>query len=407
MGERIGYQEFTFAETRNNLVQEFERSQSKAVTYDLAFDRATYKDLAAVRLQPEHYEKKKTEVNGYTQTQLKTTLSERFNVLSSTIRYDIKDNVLYGENTDEPFINMLVRGREYRKVHGKPIDREREQAEVEGFSLIEAALCDQNASLGTMMVSVSPRGDEGSVYQHNFYDIYTLSEDENGRYIDFRRYSAGLTRDKFALKASELDLSYSAGQVPTDAEFLRKPIKLESKKSPFQSADEVHEYFHTEHDYMTVEEFESEILRYCAPLILNYINALCENPDASEVQGINFNSILNKSDLRAEIAKKKKQGVFIYDDEMVLASRESLEREVNRLGRLPVRIVSTGCGELGGVGVTMTGESNGTGPMSVSFFGQSESKNWSYSWGECVMCKDRFTQVGPCKICKSCEKKFD
>jgi len=42
------------------------------------------------------------------------------------------------------------------------------------------------------------------------------------------------------------------------------------------------------------------------------------------------------------------------------------------------------------------------GPMN----GTSE-KNWSYTWGKCIVCNDKFTQIGPCKICKTCEKKFD
>lgn len=41
----------------------------------------------------------------------------------------------------------------------------------------------------------------------------------------------------------------------------------------------------------------------------------------------------------------------------------------------------------------------------VLLFGSNET--WSYHTGECVVCEKKNTQVGPCNICKVCEKKFD
>lgn len=36
-----------------------------------------------------------------------------------------------------------------------------------------------------------------------------------------------------------------------------------------------------------------------------------------------------------------------------------------------------------------------------------ENKPWVYHTGDCVVCHTQNTQIGPCSICKECEKKFD
>jgi hypothetical protein len=34
-------------------------------------------------------------------------------------------------------------------------------------------------------------------------------------------------------------------------------------------------------------------------------------------------------------------------------------------------------------------------------------KNWEYKIGDCRRCERKEISVGPCSICKDCEKKFD
>ena len=409
---RIPGREYSLSIARDRVVKEFASQERKAVTYDLAFDVATYKALTQLKAQPDLYESKKEELNGYTQMQLKTTLSERFNVLSSTVRYNIHEGRLYGENTDEPFMDMLVRGRDYRRIHGKPIDHPREQAEVDGFSQIEAVMTDKNTPTGTMMLSISPQGGEGSVYKHNFYDIYTIKGEEEDRFVEFKRFSAGLSREEFAVKASELDMEYSAFSVPSDAEFLAQPIRVDPRKGPFKDAENLHEYFHTHHEYMSEEQFNREILSYCAPLILSYNSTLCEDPTNQERLALVFNALLNKADQRADYIKHRGTLSLKNVETDIYLSPKSLEAEIEYLGRKAVRMVDTGCGELGGVptsqfGATMGG-AGAIGPMGVAFFGGGEvKKTWAYTYGDCIVCKDGFVLVGPCKICKTCEKKFD
>ena len=47
-------------------------------------------------------------------------------------------------------------------------------------------------------------------------------------------------------------------------------------------------------------------------------------------------------------------------------------------------------------------------PLSTSFrkIKQDKEKKWQYHEGECVVCHKKPAEVGPCNICKKCEKKF-
>ena len=48
-----------------------------------------------------------------------------------------------------------------------------------GFEKMDAFLSDPVTPLGSKMLSVSPEGEEGSRYKHNFYDIFTLKKTDH------------------------------------------------------------------------------------------------------------------------------------------------------------------------------------------------------------------------------------
>src|SRR5258708_5788441 len=124
--------------------------------------------------------------------QLETHIGERFNVLFSTTRYEVRDGRILGEDSREPFMDVIVRGRDDRLVYGKLIDRDREQAEVTGFQKIEEEVVNPETPPGAVILSFSQKGKEGSTYEHNFYDIFTKKQDKNGVYVEARRYSSAL-----------------------------------------------------------------------------------------------------------------------------------------------------------------------------------------------------------------------
>ena len=141
----------------------------RLVAYEPKFDRQAYSEATD-----------KEKLDAYTKKQLETHLGERFNVLLSQTRFEIRNKEIYGENTQEPFMDMLQRGAKYRRENGNPVDFDREEAEVIGFSKIQTKLTDEDTKIGAMMLSISPPGKEESVYKHNFYDVFTLKQDEKG-----------------------------------------------------------------------------------------------------------------------------------------------------------------------------------------------------------------------------------
>lgn len=326
----------------------------EVVAYDVAFDRSQYKNQSL--------EAKDSMRDAYTKRQIETHIGERFNVLLSESRYNIYSGTIFAENMTEPFLDMMIRGRDYRKIHGDPIDHPREEAEVEGFRKIQQELGRHDASVGSMMVSISPPGQNGSIYTHNFYDIFTLKQDEKGSYIQARRYSSSLSTTEYLQKVWELQPdAQEAFLWASDAHFLAHPLFFEPG---VMDADGIHRALHKEHSYMSQGEF-ARILQECKPFIEEYINSLKNYPDDEERHTHRFQAILNKADRVA--AGEVKQYV----------DYEAFLMDVYRLGKQEVRYVDTGCGPSG----------KKQNPFSVSEFGirsndESESEH-SYNCPKC------------------------
>lgn len=366
------------------------------LSYNPRFDIDNYTNLR--RFSGEEFKNKKRQLDLYTERQLVTNLGERYHVMLSTNFYDFKDGKLYGENTDEPFENKLVRGRNYRREHGNRVDYARENAEVIGFLKVQDFMSDKTTPIGSMMVSISPQGTKGSSYQHNFYDVFTLKEDEFGRYVEARRYSSALNRREAALKASELDDRFSHKYVPNDAEFLSNPIKIDPKL--FKKPEDVHMFFHIGHKYATDEEF-SYIVKSCVPIFDEYQDALNVWPIDEDRAYFTFNAMLNKADEAQNEYKAGKREVVIY------INKNLIEQEVKRLGGLEVREEMVGCGKSGAA--KKRGAPKTWSPFSVSIFGQSEEDDEKVEWhvGKCVKCEADEVLVGQCGVCQGCDLASD
>ena len=356
----------------------------RIVAYEPNFDRKAYSEV-----------KNKERLDAYTKKQLETHLGERFNVLISQTRYEIKNKQIYGENTNEPFMQMLSRGVEYRKKYGNPLDWERETAEVVGFRKIEEALLLEKAKIGDMMLLISPPGEGESIYKHNFYDVFTLKEDEKGKHVEAIRYSSSLTNSEYVEKLKPIkDISKAA----KDTDFLANPIRID----PFlKTADDIHKYLHKDHEFITKEEFD-QILDITTPLITSYINTLSEKPFDENLQLLTYNAILNKADIAIQLVKDKEKNDFVKD--YILQSQFISKEEIYHLGIQPVRVVSSGCGASGGfaaLGVL----NNTASPFSVSEFGK---KKQEQEWFSCPKCK--YKADGPvgdtCPGCRLSKEEF-
>ncbi|MBI2622019.1 hypothetical protein HYW66_00055 [Candidatus Microgenomates bacterium] len=300
-------------------------------------------------------------------TQLKTHLKERFNVLLSTAEYSIVDGHLTRRGTDEPFISSIIRGRDLvRRLAPTPVDFDREDAEVEGFGqVIDPFFSNLQTPLGSKVLSISPRGEERSKYQHNFYDIFTLKTKDGQRYVEMRRYSSALTPPDYARILPGLN----PDNPPTATEFLRKPIKI---TDIFATAEQIHGALHKRHDYMEEARFE-EIWEGVQPAVANYLT----NRDANS-----FNAILNLADRVA------------FTD---YVNRFPTRAELISLGNQKVRQTVGPC-------PGKSGAEDENSPFSVSEF---DNKHWDYHTGDCVVCNSKNVEVGPCNICRECEQEFD
>lgn len=328
--------------------------------YNNSFDVESYQN------SPSDDPEKRRRLDSYTRRQLETHIGERFNALLSVTNYELKDGIICGQNMDEPFMDSIIRGRNFRRIHGDPIDFDRETAEVIGFAKIEKFMAE--AEEGEMIMSISKPG--GS-YPHNFTDVYIKKRD----YVEARRYSTALTTEEY------VGFARSQGLItPDDASdsfFLENPFQIRT----FENADDVHQAIHKEHKFITEEEF-AEILRECAPLIIAYINALASGD--LELQKITFNAVLNRAD---DVHSDWTEGREVREigDTSVLGQRE-------------VREVLTGCGSSSGFSMTKDGKSA---PFSVSEFALPYPFD---TFGTCRTCHSE-AMLGPCKICEPCDLK--
>jgi len=328
--------------TREQLLQENRRYGNTRLGYNLDMDTVTYQALFQYQstdsLGSLVHRKALEALNSYTRFQLETHLGERFNVLSSTYPLQIKEGEMWSDRMNEPFKNMLIRGQKYREHHGS-LEVEREKAEVEGFiTVTEPLLTDPRVPVGTIVLSISPQGKPGSIYQHNFYDMYILREDNNGRYIEARRYSSALQPKEYVSKIAALNPLYQIPAEVDDVFFLSHPIRVMSDQ--YQTPEAIHAFFHKEHTYMSEKQF-SFIKHGVLPYIDAYTQILSQNPYDKQMQTLAYRAVLNRADELWGMLSGKLGGYVVYDAEALIAPTMV---DIQLRGSQHVRQVLTGCG---------------------------------------------------------------
>lgn len=334
------------------------------------------------------YDRHETDTE-FIMTQLETHLKERFNVLLSTVEYEIVDGHLVRPGKTEPFINSIRRGRDLlRKLSTSPIDFDREDAEVMGFGeKIDPVLSDSTSPINTKFLSASLNGNmdrkgnpipEGeSKYGHNFYDIFTLKKRENGkRYVELTRYGSGLAAKDYA----SILPGFDPENPPTPAEFLGNPIMIPDTQI---TADQIHQALHREHEYMGASEFNDGIWETLkdSDVVRNYI---------LKRDGRSFNAILNLADEIWENKKRRDAGKEFRD----YISQPPSHFERRRFEEQEVRQVPTACPGKSGADINKS-------LWSVSDL----EKNRGYSFdheGTCAVCNSGPKSLGPCEICEDC-----
>lgn len=313
--------------------------------------------------------------------QIETHLRERFNVLLSTVEYGIVDGHLVRGGTREPFINSIKRGRDIIQIISQNvIDFNRENAEVTGFKKIDSLMSNPETPLGSKALSISLRGEKGSKYGHNFYDLFTLKERDGRRYVELLRYSSALRAQDYIERFGFYPENFLKAE-----DFLANPIFI---TDVLITPEQIHKMLHKEHKYMTISDFE-EIWNGVQPAVKNYLL----NRDANS-----FNAILNFADRVWESQKNKERGnKFI--DYVAYAPTQAMLRN---LGNQPVRQASGGCPGKSGADMNNA-------PFSVAEFsslGKDRGYNFDHE-GVCIVCHSGPKALGPCEICEECTIKIE
>ena len=335
-------------------------SKRKVVQYEIEFDLQKAKELREIKLKnPEKYEDEEKAFEGFINMQLLTALGERYNRGISEFSYRIKDGKLLGEHSDEPFETVLERGRDYRKKHGDPVDHQREAAEVIGFKKMQAIMTDEATPAGTVVISVSPPGQEGSIYKHNFYDAFKKREDGTLQTI---RFSSALTPEETIERLWEIVPTATFPEEVSDIALLSHPILLGNELI----LEELHKKLHRDHQVMSEEDF-MKVKEVYEVMMTSYIAGLKEDPENEQKQKEIYNAGLNIADDMADALKNKTSSV-----QNVLRKRKYIsDNEFYALAYRPVRAVDTGCGLSGGadLGGGMMGGVSALGAYGVSAFG--------------------------------------
>lgn len=282
--------------------------------YDGEFDIENYQRVFTMQDAQER-ETALTQLDNYTRKQLVTHLGERVNVLLSTIDYAITpERQLYVPQLGKTAEQMVIDGRNHQLSlpDVREIDKPRMNAEILEMQQVETILCHPNTEVGTMVTVISaPGGQEidgrDSLFLHNFYDVFRLEEREvDGhieKYVRLYRYSSSLSYEEYLHVAMQLKRDYFASAeaeyTSLDAYFLSHVVEL--AQSGLEEPEDVHKFFHRDHEFMTRQDFEEVIIPGTTELVERYITlmhklALFSADDIRSEQAHTFNTLLIEAD---------------------------------------------------------------------------------------------------------------
>ena len=299
--------------------------------------------------------------------QLKTMLSERYQVMAKPVTYNIDSNgdIYHEQLQTEPFIKILQRGQAYREgVGSKEVTRE--NGEIEGWLKVFETLSAETVLPGNKMAVISGPGlAENTSYPYNFVDIFT--KQDNGSIV-MTRFSSPLGYDSYARIATNQKEDYFKDFTdPIDAWFLNNPIEVSNNNTKKTADEAFKDVFGKSKEVLKQEDFE-KILKDCMPIIQFYIDILCNPEFKPEELAIAFNAILNSTDEVKRKLKNKKEEKIIYVD------FESIQQRIDYLGHKKVQNIKAGCGLSGGFELNSNNTIKTILGNSVAQFGVEEGK---------------------------------
>ncbi len=237
------------------------------LAYNVRFDIKAYCNLLDQKSTHTHEEfiAKFNSLNALTRTNIETSIAERFNAEIHRASYKLKDGQLIHESYEQPFLEIIRRGQEFREKSGsQEIDRER--AELAGFKKVQETLASEKLSNDAKVIVISP---VGGIYGHNFYDLYQRTEDGK---INMSRYSSKNSYQKFLAAARQIDPFCELPDNPSDADFLARPLIT------YLPPEQIQTLMDPDEKTMSQEELEKIKIAW-APAIGGYIVDLLKNPN--------------------------------------------------------------------------------------------------------------------------------
>ncbi len=327
--------------SHDEVVTVYDTSPQNALKqYDADFDTRAYQEILKMRFSdPTEYTRRKEQLDAYIDKNLITSIGERLQVLLSKRTDRIIDGKIYPANSEEPMREIILRGIEWCKKNGStPHDQLREEAELIGFEKIEKGLTDPETKVGTTYLFLSQPGGEGSQYQKNFYDIFTLAEENGERVVQYRRYSSSLTQNDALERLRQMRGIGEIPEDPTDIDLLAHPIRFDPEHH-FSDPDAIHQFLHVDHNALSEKEFE-EIVDIFSPYRRKYIELLSTDPNNIRMRNLILNAMLNIADDAERRIRKRRQ----YGREDIYPRHYSASKsEIMFFGTRPVAAKDTGC----------------------------------------------------------------
>lgn len=356
---------------------------------------------------------------------IRTNLMERMQAVETYGNFELKaDGKLYSELfPHESFGQVLLRGANYRAHHGS-IEQEREgvKGELGGWLKLTDALA--KGAVGTRIVSLSPHGRvKNTSYDGNYVDMYEKIAENTVRRA---RIAVNFGDEGYEHVAKLLKPDFFEGwneeDMPLDAWYLSHPVEItanERKELPVLLHPDA---------AMSPKDFETFFEKVQkSGLIEYYVHVLTRSQIDWKELAKTFNTILNVADRinagnELQDIRKGIGGMSIRRDIDWSYDGVRMSGAMAMVGALGMQRVK----QVGGGGCppnrgfdfmdTLTNPLASLSRQdilkqpelgnSVAQFGVNNEETWDYHTGDCVVCKGKGIDVGPCNICQDCEKKF-
>lgn len=325
-------------------------------TYSVLLDIDAAKNIANAQ--------EKEKLQSLIRTNLETSLGERFNAELFGTSYTLQSGKLYHPTYNEPFLERMAFSQQFRQLKGSS-EVQREKAEVRGFGKVEEILAsshpepvsgseekilnrvqnDTTESKNLKVIHISPQGKAGSIYEHNFFDVYEIVETpkqpaglafgeqsrprgfypENTPNVSIRmsRYSSYSSLEEFKAAVDILDPKNNLPDSPIDSDFLENPITTHF------DLEEIKGRMNLSKETIPLSEYK-KLLGATAQIVEIYV----ENPSPA-----NYNALLKFADVYME-----KDTSRIKRDYLINLSGSELTNVLPILAMETIRDVPTACG---------------------------------------------------------------